>query len=133
VIIQTYYPDHPAVRHATGHDVTSFLDDELVFRNAFGYPPTTRMAVVRFESSDSRAASAAATQAARAAAPLPSGVRLRGPAPAPIERIRGAWRWQVLVTAPNRDLLRETLERMETAIAPRSVRTVVDVDPLSTL
>ena len=133
VIIQTYFPDHPAVRHATGHDVASFLDDELVFRNAFGYPPTTRMAVVRFESSDSRAASGAATQAARAAAPLPSGVRLRGPAPAPIERIRGAWRWQVLVTAPNRDLLRETLVRMETAIPPRSVRTVVDVDPLSTL
>jgi primosomal protein N' len=60
-------------------------------------------------------------------------VRLRGPAPAPIERIRGAWRWQVLVTAPNRDLLRETLVRMETAIPSRSVRTVVDVDPLSTL
>ncbi len=133
VIIQTYFPDHPAVRHATGHDVASFIDDELVFRNAFGYPPTTRMAVVRFESSDSRAASAAAAEAARAAAPLPSGVRLRGPAPAPIERIRGAWRWQVLVTAPNRDLLRETLVRMETAIPPRSVRTVVDVDPLSTL
>jgi len=133
VIIQTYFPDHPAVRHATSHDVTSFLDDELVFRNAFGYPPTTRMAVVRYESSDTRAATAAATLAARAAAPLPHGVRVRGPAPAPIERIRGAWRWQLLVTAPSRDLLREVLARIETATPARSVRTVIDVDPLSTL
>ena len=133
VIIQTYFPDHPAVRHATTHDVTSFLDDELLFRNAFGYPPATRMAVVRYESRDMKAASTAATQAARAATPLPPGVRLRGPAPAPIERIRGAWRWQLLVTAPSRDLLREVLERIEAATPTRSVRTVVDVDPLSTL
>jgi primosomal protein N' (replication factor Y) len=133
VIIQTYYPDHPAVRHAADHDVTSFLDDEMVFRNAFGYPPTTRMAVVRYESSNKLDASGAATTGARAAAPLPPGVRLRGPAPAPIERIRGSWRWQLLVTAPNRELLREVLERIEAAPPVRSVRMVVDVDPLSTL
>jgi primosomal protein N' (replication factor Y) len=133
VIIQTYYPEHPAVRHAASHDVTSFLDEELVFRNAFGYPPTTRMAVVRYESSNNLDASGAATTGARAAAPLPTGVRLRGPAPAPIERIRGSWRWQLLLTAPNRELLREVLERVEAAPPARSVRMVVDVDPLSTL
>jgi primosomal protein N' (replication factor Y) len=133
VIIQTYYPDHPAVRHAASHDVASFLDEELHFRAAFGYPPNTRMAVVRYESGDRLAASAAATAAGRAAAPLPPGVRLRGPAPAPIERIRGSWRWQLLLTAPNRELLREVLERIEASPPPRSVRSVVDVDPLSTL
>ncbi len=118
VIIQTYYPDHPAVRHAAGHDVASFLDDEMVFRNAFGYPADHSHGgrALRVEQQP-RAPAAPPRRAARAAAPLPSGVRLRGPAPAPIERIRGSWRWQLLVTAPNRELLREILERIEAATA----------------
>src|SRR4030042_18803 len=88
-------------------------------------PPRPPVAAVRSESSNTLDASGAATTGARAAAPLPPGVRLRGPAPAPIERIRGSWRWQLLVTAPNRELLREVLERIETAPPVRSGRRVV--------
>jgi primosomal protein N' len=50
-----------------------------------------------------------------------------------MERIREYWRWQILVSARNRDTLRKVLERAETWTPPRSVRRVVDVDPLSTL
>jgi len=133
VIIQTYYPDHPAVRHASSHDVTSFLEEELVFRRAFSYPPATRMAVVRWESRARRDAMHAAEDAIRSVRSIPPGVRIRGPAPAPLEKIRNLWRWQALVTAPNRDLVRDVLARVETANPPDSVRRVIDVDPLSTL
>jgi primosomal protein N' (replication factor Y) len=133
VIIQTYYPDHPAVRHACRHDHASFMAEELLFRKAFSYPPSTRMAVVRFESRNGSAAREAAESAVRSAAPLPEGVRLRGPAPAPIERIRGAWRWQILVNAPHRDALRHVLEAVESEVPGRAVKMIVDVDPLSTL
>jgi primosomal protein N' (replication factor Y) len=133
VIIQTYYPDHPAVRHASSHDVTSFLEEELVFRRAFSYPPATRMAVVRWESRARRDAMHAAEDAIRSVRSIPPGVRIRGPAPAPLEKIRNLWRWQALVTAPNRDLVRDVLARIETANPPDSVRRVIDVDPLSTL
>jgi len=133
VVIQTYYPDHPAVRHASDHDVDSFNREELVYRRAFHYPPAVRMALVRFEAGSERAASSAAETAAAAAGDLPKGVRLRGPAPAPLERLRGLWRWQLLLTAPNRELLREVTERVESAQVSTRVHRIVDVDPLSTL
>jgi primosomal protein N' (replication factor Y) len=133
VVIQTYYPDHPAVRHACRHDVASFLEEELTFRRAFGYPPAARMALVRWEATTVREARLTAEQAVRVTAPLPRDVRLRGPSPAPIERIRGRWRWQAMLTAPSRDSLRDALDRIEETATPDGVRRIVDVDPLSTL
>jgi primosomal protein N' (replication factor Y) len=133
VIIQTYYPEHAAVRHACQHDVDAFLAEEMVFRSAFHYPPSVRLALVRFEAATEVAARRAAEAAARAAEPLPDGVRLRGPAPAPLERLRGRWRWQVLLSARRRDRLRATLDAIETLKLPSASRRIVDVDPLSTL
>ncbi|HSN56502.1 MAG TPA: primosomal protein N', partial [Candidatus Sulfomarinibacteraceae bacterium] len=133
VVIQTYYPDHPAVRFARDHDVDAFLAEELVFRRAFAYPPAARLALVRFESRTLNAARRAAEAAAEAVGQLPEGARLRGPAPAPIERIREQWRWQLLVSARNRETLRAVLERAESPALPRAVRRITDVDPLSTL
>jgi primosomal protein N' (replication factor Y) len=133
VVIQTYYPDHPAVRHASAHDVASFMEEELTFRRAFSYPPAMRMALVRWESKTAREARGAAEESVRTARPIPAGVRLRGPAPAPIEKIRSRWRWQVLASAPNRDLLREVLAKFESTTPPDGVRRIIDVDPLSTL
>jgi primosomal protein N' (replication factor Y) len=133
VIIQTYYPDHPAVRHACRHDVGAFLEEELLFRRAFSYPPVARMAVVRFESRSDSAARRATEAAARLVTAPSEGLRLRGPAPAPIERIRGKWRWQLLLSAANRGRLRRALEEIEADQPARGVRRIVDVDPLSTL
>lgn len=133
VVIQTYHPEHPAVRHASRHDVGAFLAEELRYRRAFGYPPATRMAVVRLESRNQGEARHAAEDAAARLRPLPDNARVRGPAAAPIERLRGHWRWQLLVSASNRDTLRTLLERAEQAAVPSSVRRIVDVDPLSTL
>jgi primosomal protein N' (replication factor Y) len=133
VVIQTYYPDHPAVRFACSHEVDAFLDEELVFRRAFAYPPAARLALLRFESQTERGARAAAEAAAEAIGRPPEGTRVRGPAPSPIERIRGHFRWQVMISARNRETLRGLVELAETAAVPRGVRRVVDVDPLSTL
>jgi primosomal protein N' (replication factor Y) len=133
VVIQTYYPNHPAVRLACRHDVTTFLKEELVFRRSFGYPPATRLALVRFEAADAGRCRSATEAAAQTLSPLPDKVRLRGPAPAPLERIRNHWRWQLLLTAVNRELLRECLEKIEGLTVPRNVRRVIDVDPASTL
>ncbi len=131
VVVQTYYPDHPALRHAVGHDVDGFLAAELRLRRAFAYPPAVRLAVVRCEATTAaRAEHAAVAAAAAAAAP---GVRLRGPSPAPLERIRSQWRWQVLLSAATRAELHAARARRERPPAPAGVRRVVDVDPLSTL
>jgi primosomal protein N' (replication factor Y) len=133
VVVQTYYPEHPAVKLACDHDVTTFLAEELVFRRGFGYPPVTRLAVVRFEAATENQCQKSAAAAAAAVSPLPERVRLRGPAPSPLERIRNHWRWQILMTAPNRELLRDCLEKIEGLKVPRGVRRIIDVDPASTL
>ncbi|MDX2436151.1 MAG: hypothetical protein QNL88_03770, partial [Acidobacteriota bacterium] len=65
--------------------------------------------------------------------PLPPRIRLRGPSPAPLERIRGSWRWQILLSAANRELLRGLLEKIEALPVHNKVRRVIDVDPTSTL
>jgi primosomal protein N' (replication factor Y) len=133
VIIQTYYPDHPAVRHACSHDSAAFLADELVIRRAFSYPPVTRLALVRYESKCADAAQTAARRAVSSLGSLPEDIRLRGPAPAPIERIRERWRWQVLISASNRSSLRQVLDGLEAVATPSDVRRIIDVDPMSTL
>ncbi len=51
--------------------------------------------------------------------PLPQRVRLRGPAPAPLERIRGLWRWQILLSAANRELLRESARKNRGPAGPQ--------------
>ncbi|MCP4896698.1 MAG: primosomal protein N' [bacterium] len=133
VILQTYYPDHPAVRHAAQHDTASFLEEELLYRSAFSYPPAARMILARFESASEGSARKVATAAARAASSASEGVRVRGPAPAPLEKIRNRWRWQVILTASNRASLRPALAAIESLQIPSSVHRVIDVDPLSTL
>ena len=93
----------------------------------------TRLALVRFEATSERLSRKAAEEAARVVTPLPDRVRLRGPAPAPLERIRNQWRWQLLLSAANRELLREVLEKIEDQPVAKGIRRVIDVDPISTL
>ncbi|MCD4749191.1 MAG: primosomal protein N' [Thermoanaerobaculales bacterium] len=133
VVVQTYHPEHPAVLHAANHDVSAFIAEELRFRRAFGYPPVNRAALVRFESPSAEDARQAAERAWRRVNPAPEGVRVRGPAPSPIERLRDRWRWQILLTCPDRPPLRQALHQIEQDVMTSNVNRVIDVDPLSTL
>jgi primosomal protein N' (replication factor Y) len=133
VLIQTYYPDHPAVRHASQHDVRSFLTEELALRRAFAYPPAARLALARFESIDQEHATTAAQAARAAVGTAVDGVRVRGPAPAPLAQIKSRWRWQLLLSGRNRELLRPMLEAIEALPLASDVHRVIDIDPLSTL
>jgi len=133
VIIQTYHPDHPAVLHAANHDVTAFTSEELRFRHAFGYPPVTRMALIRFESQSIDAVRREAERAGRHLRPAPEGIRVRGPAPSPMERLRDRWRWQILLTSPERAPLRRALAIIENDTPGTHVQRIIDIDPLSTV
>ena len=133
VVIQTYHPDHYSVRAALTHDVKGFAAEELRYRRACRYPPATRLALVRFEAVRQSAAVTAAEAAARALEPAPPGLRVLGPAPAPLERLRGKWRVQMLLIASTRPPLRDALTRVLAQPVPRGVHRVVDVDPQSTV
>jgi len=133
VVIQTYHPDHHAIRATLTHNVEAFASEELRYRQAFRYPPAARMALVRCEALREAAAREAAEAAAAALAVPPAGLRVLGPAPAPLHRLRERWRWQLLLLAPTRPPLRQALARVAALRLPRGVHRVIDVDPQSTV
>src|SRR5262249_40834972 len=110
VIIQTYSPQHYSVRCAVQHDFRRFAFLELRYRKKLGYPPFSRMVNVRFEGADGERVKIAAehfVERLSAAKILQNGkgLAILGPAPAPIERINGRERWQVLIKGEDRPLL----------------------------
>ncbi|HVE84571.1 MAG TPA: primosomal protein N', partial [Myxococcales bacterium] len=101
VLIQTYNPDAPPVRRVVLHDFDGFAERELDWRRRFAYPPYARMVGVRVDGTDPEQTRQVARRLADLAAsrlpPPRAGVRLLGPAPAPISRIKGRYRWQLLL------------------------------------
>ena len=135
VLIQTYNPDAPPVRRVVLHDFDGFAEKELDWRRRFAYPPYTRMVGVRVDGTDPEPTRQVAKRLADLAAarlPPPSqGVRLLGPAPSPISRIKGRYRWQLLLKGPSHAAMAPVVDALEQALAgvPAAVRVVIDVDP----
>ncbi|MGO9764802.1 MAG: primosomal protein N' [Myxococcaceae bacterium] len=135
VLVQTYNPEAEPVARAAAHDFVGFAARELEWRRALAYPPFSRLAALRLEGADAqRTASAAGALARLLEKHLPppaSGVRLLGPAPAPLSRLKGLSRWQLLLKAPQHRVLRPVLDTAEQAIRtlPPGVRAILDVDP----
>jgi len=138
VLIQTFYPQHPAIRHAIAADTDRFFEEELRLRKAFHYPPFTR--VIHLVSSSSKRESALedieALGAALVSQPEARFHRILGPAPAPIEKLNGKFRFHILVRGENRKALRALVgAALEAVPSPKghSVDRVVDVDPANVL
>jgi len=130
VVLQTYNPGHYAVVAASAHDYGAFAAQELAFRREQGYPPYCRLAKLVYEDASPSRARARAEEVAEmlrgvlAQWGLPV-TDLIGPAPPFFARLRGQYRWQVLLRHPNPvDLLRAVQ-------IPPGWR--VDVDPVSVL
>jgi primosomal protein N' (replication factor Y) len=134
VVVQTYYPDHYAIVAATKHDYASFAERELKYRRWMHYPPFGVLANVLVQSPKLE-------EAARWSAELgkwlqnaaPDGVRVLGPCTAPIARIKGVYRFHMILKAASRKALNAALRGMlahaDSAGVPRR-NLVVDVDAL---
>lgn len=141
VLVQTYDPDHHAIQLAVRHDVMSFFDRELRDRKELGYPPFSRMVLVRVDSMDEREAQDAAGVLAKAAREAArSGAEgglldVRGPAAAPIAKVRNRYRFRVMLRSSSRERLRQGALAIHAAIGglPRTVRAAIDVDPIGAL
>jgi primosomal protein N' (replication factor Y) len=135
VIVQTYAPDHPAIAAVARHDYQGFVRDELAERRTADYPPFARMIALRLDARDAaeaRAGARAAAEAARAAGG--PAVTVRGPAEAPLSRLRGRTRWQVWLSSHDRPrLVAAARAAAATARSGTDLRLSVDVDPQSAL
>jgi primosomal protein N' (replication factor Y) len=129
VVIQTYHPDHYAIRAALEQDDEGFAQEELRFRRVFHYPPFTRMVqlLVKDKNRDRAQSLMLELAADLAAHPLSRSVRISGPAPAPLERLRGQWRFQLLA----RSAAGKDLHRLLHDVLPKnpSYDLTIDVDP----
>jgi primosomal protein N' (replication factor Y) len=139
VLVQTRQPEHPAVAFAARHDVAGFLEHELRDRREVHYPPFSRLALVRVDAMDEAEARASAARLAAVGRTTAEAkarkVDVLGPAPAPIARLRGRWRFRVLLRGVDRPALRSVLTVIDAARAkePQRVRVALDVDPVAML
>lgn len=130
-IVQTLYPDHYSVQCAARQDYAAFFAQEMDYRRAMRYPPTVAMVnvVVRHKVLDTAMGDAAdlVARVRRREAP----VRILGPAPAALARIRDEYRAQFFLKGTNRRAMREALVSALDERPELKRRTVVDVDPVS--
>jgi primosomal protein N' (replication factor Y) len=135
VLIQTWSPDHYALICAAGHDYEGFYQQEVVGRQALGYPPfgylVNLVLVGNEEPKVQRAAAALADGLQR----VGGAVEVLGPAPCPLARLRGKSRVQILLKATERLPMRRLLARLPELRKkiPAGVALAVDVDPVDML
>ncbi len=134
VVVQTYYPDHYAIVAATTHDYASFAERELKYRRWMHYPPFGVLANVLVQSAKLEEAAGWSGELGKwFQKAAPEGVRVLGPCTAPIARIKGVYRFHLILKAGSRKALNAALKGMlahadEAGVPRRNL--VVDVDAL---
>ncbi|MBX9601525.1 MAG: primosomal protein N' [Bryobacteraceae bacterium] len=136
VLIQTMNPEHYAIQAAASQDFEKFYEKELNFRRSMRYPPFAALANILVRSAERQQALERGGQLERLILPAPEGIRLLGPAEAPVPRLREEYRYQLLLKATSRPKLHQVLTRiLDFARAEKwnSNSLVVDVDPMTLL
>ncbi|HEY1957799.1 MAG TPA: primosomal protein N' [Polyangiaceae bacterium] len=136
VLVQTYDPEHPAITYALRHDVDGFLEHELGDRRQLGYPPLSRVVLVRVDGADeTRTRETTRVLADHARSIAERGVLVLGPAPAPLARLRGRWRFRIMMRSDDRAALRRAAIAVSRRAQQegRAVRIGIDVDPVQLL
>ena len=157
VIVQTYMPSHHAIQAVAQNDESVFLSEELIHRTALGYPPAVYLIALLVSGTNEKMVRAAATAwVARLTAcslptiggqtvptkvpPMPQSIgrpdnlTVLGPVPSPVSRLRGRYRWQILVKSLERETglqaVQITVKEMERTHQRRALKFDVDVDPI---
>ncbi|HLA11964.1 MAG TPA: primosomal protein N' [Pyrinomonadaceae bacterium] len=138
VLIQTYHPDHYALKHASRQDYLGFYRDEIRHRQNHSYPPFVSLASMLIHGAELGLvrSDALALRKELDAANSERACRILGPAPAPLARLKKEFRYQVLIKSRSRRTLREVSRLAINAVAkqgvnPRSIN--LNIDPVSML
>jgi primosomal protein N' (replication factor Y) len=130
VFVQSFTPFHPAIQFARHHDFAGFWEEEIGHRRHFGYPPFTHLVLIQIRSPhQTRASFSADTLVRRLREALPAETTLSDPAPAPLEKSHGNYRFHVMVRTHSimrvSRALRGVLDKLT---FPEDVIVTVDVD-----
>jgi primosomal protein N' (replication factor Y) len=135
VLVQTYCPGAPAIVAAVRHDLAAFARQELPQREALGYPPFASMVRIvvrgRRETPTRDFAEDVACRLQERCLVNPPAVRILGPAPAPIAKLRGNYRFQIQLQSAEGESLRGLVRDVTFGLSPPDeVGWIVDIDPL---
>ena len=134
-IVQTLYPEHYSIQLAARQDYDAFFTKELHFRKSMLYPPLVAMVNVIVRGRTLEEAMQVAGEIARRLGPDAAAVNLRmlGPAPAPLQRLRGEHRVQLFLKGTRRAEMRQALRAVLSEMPEVRRKVTVDVDPLNVL
>jgi len=142
VVVQTYSPDHPSIALAEHHDYVSFYERELEQRQELRYPPLSRLVTLLVQGKreeDVERCAVALTEMIRtyAAGRRHDSVEVLGPAPAPLTKLMGNYRWQTILKGNASRFLRACikvgLDSLKTERYSGGAKVIVDVDPADML
>jgi primosomal protein N' (replication factor Y) len=138
VIVQTMNPTAAAIRHAADHDYVGFAEGELRIRRRAALPPATRMARIVCRDRDYHKVSVAASRLATVLREeiirrgMDPAVQIAGPQPAPIARIAGHHRQEIIITGRQRMAIQEVMAAARAqGLLKSDAHTAVDVDPMT--
>jgi primosomal protein N' (replication factor Y) len=136
VLIQTYHPYHYALRHASAQDYAGFYAEEIRHRENHTYPPFVALASLLVHGADLAKVRADAVELRKELdlANADRTARILGPAPAPLARLKGEYRVQLIIKCRNRRELRRIIDDMLKVLSERKInlRSInVEIDPVS--
>ncbi len=144
VIIQAFNPDHYAIRTATEYDYPAFFEKEMELRDQLGYPPFSHLACLRLKGNNKEKTALAVKRFSMDVRGILAKwprrgkeIQVLGPAEAPISRLKGKHRWQILIKSKSVSLLQHFLTEIERrykkGLQKSGVNLVLDVDPYQML
>jgi len=140
VIIQTYNPDHYSIERAKKHDFLAFYQDEITFRKELRYPPFSRLANVRISGNNEEMIERFVKRLGMTGAKIrmtnktyKSHLDLLGPCRAPLARVKGRYRWHLLIKSDRTEALHRFLGELleKTDLESTGIQLEVDIDPVS--
>ena len=137
VVVQTFNPDHYAVKRAQKHDYHGFYEDEIKLRRSLIYPPYARLVNLHISSvrkDQGRAGVAMIGKLTRSLAlanKLDKQIEILGPAEAPVAKIRGRYRWQLLLKGDDLKAQVFIIDAIRAEAAKQGLEVKVDVDPMN--
>ena len=138
VIVQTFNPDHYSIRYASMHDFEGFYKEESSFRKALGYPPYKRLVRILIKGNNKELVESSANSFKAALdEKRREGTDILGPVPAPLIRIRGKFRWHIIMKANDsrtlNRIIKNSLKAFNASSKHKHGLIEIDVDPLNLL